>query len=172
VYDATQIVTQEKIKEKFKYWILAFDSRCVPPQGSIQSKWVDYWGNLIFSSYFQERTMELKGWYRGGDTYKLHSKLGNINLHNVTHSLISQNSRERMFKFQISVFIVTFLSLIPWNLSLIQTTQEVNPHPRTAPCVNMCQHSSSSSSSSSTTCWMLVHALATSPGKAKWSGPQ
>ena len=29
----------------------------------------------------------------------------------------------------------------------------------------------SSSSSSSATCWMLVHAYATSPGKAKWSGP-
>jgi hypothetical protein len=37
----------------------------------------------------------------------------------------------------------------------------------------MCQLSSSSSSSSSSsyaTCWMLVHAYVTSPGKAKWSG--
>ena len=58
-----------------------------------------------------------------------HLKLCNINLHNVTHSLISQNPRERMFVVQISLLIVTFLSLISRILSLMQTTKEVNPHP-------------------------------------------
>jgi hypothetical protein len=64
-------------------------------------------------------------------------KLRNANLHNVKHSLISRNPRERMFVFQILLLIVTFLSLISQNLSLMQTTQEVNSHPRMAPCVNM-----------------------------------
>jgi hypothetical protein len=67
----------------------------------------------------------------------MHPKLCNINPHNVTHSLISRNPRERMFVVQISLLIVTFLSLMPQNLSLMQTTKEVNPHPRIAPCVNM-----------------------------------
>jgi hypothetical protein len=74
-----------------------------------------------------------------------------------------------MFVVQISLLIVTFLSLISSILSLMQTTKEVNPHPHIAPC---CEVSPSSSSSSSyATCWMLVHAYATSPEKAKWSGP-
>ena len=64
-------------------------------------------------------------------------KLHNINLHNVTHSLISQNPRGWMFVVQISVLIVTSLSLISRNLSLMQTTNEVNPHPRFVSCVNM-----------------------------------
>ena len=42
-----------------------------------------------------------------------------------------------MFVVQISILIVTFLSLIPRILSLMQTTKEVNQHPRIAPCVNM-----------------------------------
>ena len=67
----------------------------------------------------------------------VHPKLRNIDPQNVTHSLVSQNPRERMFVVQISLLIVTFLSLISRNLSLMQTTQEVNPHPHTAPCVNM-----------------------------------
>ena len=67
----------------------------------------------------------------------VHPKLRNINFHNVTHSLISQNPRERMFTVYISLFIVTFLSLVSQNLSLMQITQEVNPHTCSAPCVNM-----------------------------------
>jgi hypothetical protein len=55
----------------------------------------------------------------------------------MSHSLISRNPRERMFVVQISLHIVTFLSLISQNLSLMQTIKEVNPHPRIAPCVNM-----------------------------------
>ena len=42
----------------------------------------------------------------------VHPKLRNINLHNVTHSLISRHPREQMFVVQISLFIVTFPSLI------------------------------------------------------------
>ena len=67
----------------------------------------------------------------------LHPKLRNINPHNVTHSLISQNPRERMSIVQISLLIVTFLSLISQNISLMQNVKEVNPHPRNAPYVNM-----------------------------------
>ena len=66
---------------------------------------------------------------------KVHPKLRNINFHNVTHSLISWHPRERMFVVQISLLIVTFLSLISRNLSLMQTAKEVNPHPRIAPFV-------------------------------------
>ena len=42
-----------------------------------------------------------------------------------------------MFLVQFSLLIATFLSLISQNLSLKQTTQEVNPHPCIAPCINM-----------------------------------
>ena len=70
-------------------------------------------------------------------SFLVHPKLRNINLHNVTHSLISQNPREQMFVTQISLLIVRFLSLIPQNLSSIQTTQEVNSHLHIATCVNM-----------------------------------
>ena len=42
-----------------------------------------------------------------------------------------------MFVVQILLLIVTFLSLISSNLSLMQTTKVVNPHPRIVTCVNM-----------------------------------
>jgi hypothetical protein len=42
-----------------------------------------------------------------------------------------------MFIVQTLLLIVTFLSFISRNLSSMQTTQAVNPHPRIAPCVNM-----------------------------------
>jgi hypothetical protein len=99
----------------------------------------------------------------------VHPYLCNINSNNVTHSLISWNPREWRFVVQISLLIVTFLSFISYILSLMQTTQEVNPHPCIALCVNIC--SVFFSTSSYATCWMLVHAYVTSPGKAKWSGP-
>ena len=69
--------------------------------------------------------------------FHVHPKLHNINLHNVTHYLISWNPRECMFIVRISLLIVTFLSLISQNLSLVQTTKEANPHPCIAPWVNM-----------------------------------
>ena len=58
------------------------------------------------------------------------------NLHYVTHSLISQNPRERMLIVQILFLIVTFLSYIT-KVVVTATTKEVNPHPRIEPCVNM-----------------------------------
>ena len=67
----------------------------------------------------------------------VHPKLRNINPRNVSHSLISRSPRERMFVGQLSFLIVTFLSLTSRNLSLVQTTKDVNPHPRIAPCVSM-----------------------------------
>jgi hypothetical protein len=42
-----------------------------------------------------------------------------------------------MFVVQVSLLIVTFLSLVSWILSLMQTTKKVNPHPHIAPCVNI-----------------------------------
>ena len=64
---------------------------------------------------------------------RLRPKLRNINLHNVMHSLISQNPRERMFVFQISLLIIVIiLSLISQNLSLPQTIQDVDLRPRIA----------------------------------------
>ena len=71
------------------------------------------------------------------DDLLIHNKLYNINLHNVIHSLISRNPREQIFVVQISLLVVIFFSLISQNLSLVQTTKEVNPHPRIATCVNM-----------------------------------
>jgi hypothetical protein len=41
-----------------------------------------------------------------------------------------------MFVVQISFIFVTFLSLMSRNLSLMQTTHKVNPHPRISPCVS------------------------------------
>ena len=42
----------------------------------------------------------------------IHPKLRSVNLHNVVHFLISQIPRGQMFVVQISLLIVTFLSLI------------------------------------------------------------
>jgi hypothetical protein len=60
-----------------------------------------------------------KGWGTGDGrslilncNYNKHLELLNINLHNVTHPLTSQNPRERMSIVQISILLVTFLSLI------------------------------------------------------------
>ena len=74
----------------------------------------------------------------------VHPKLRNINLHNITHSLISQNPRERMFVVQISLLIVTFLFLVSRIVSWMQAIKEGNPHPRIEPCVNMYNVTSSS----------------------------
>ena len=67
----------------------------------------------------------------------IHPRLCNINFHDNTHSLISRNPRERMFVVQISLLIVTFLSLISRIMSLMQSIKEVNPQP--SHCA-MCQY--------------------------------
>ena len=91
-----------------------------------------------------------------------------MNLHNITHSLISQKPREHMAQFKSHSLLSHFSPLYHKILSLMQTTKEVNPHPHIAPCVNMwsvfffffflCH------------CRMLVHAYATLRGAVKWSG--
>ena len=45
-------------------------------------------------------------------TYRVHPKLHNIKLHNVTRFLISWNPREPIFVVQISLLIVTFIPLV------------------------------------------------------------
>ena len=67
----------------------------------------------------------------------VHPNLHNINLHNVTHSLISQNPWEWMLVVQISLLIVTFLSVISKKIVI-----NVN-HPSNQPTLThcaMCQH--------------------------------
>ena len=97
---------------------------------------------------------------------EVHPKLRSINFHNVTHSLISQNRRERMFVVQISLLIVTFLSPTSQNLSLLQTAKEVNPHSHIESCVNMWS-----------VFFFLCHMLNADAcvshitRKVKWSGP-
>jgi hypothetical protein len=67
----------------------------------------------------------------------LHPKLCNIDFHNVAHFLVSWNSRERIFCSSNFTPYCHIFSLISWNLSLMQTIKEVNPHPYIAPCVDM-----------------------------------
>ena len=49
----------------------------------------------------------------------IHPKLHKINLHNVPHSLISQNPRVLNFSIQISFLIVTYLYLEKYTLTQI-----------------------------------------------------
>ena len=100
--------------------------------------------------------------------YCAHPKLRNSNLHNIIHSLISWNPMERMFRVQISLLIVTILFLISQILPLMQTTKEVS-HTLALCHVSIC--GVPPYSSSYVTCWMSVHAYATSPMKAHWRGP-
>ena len=85
---------------------------------------------------FEDMILISKRWRIRKITW-IHPKLQNINLHNITHSIISRNPRERMFVVRISLLIVTFLSLISQIMLIKQSTKEVNPHPHIAPCVNM-----------------------------------
>ena len=79
-------------------------------------------------------------------TPAVHPKLRNINLHNVTHSLISPNPREWMFVVQISLLSVTFLSLISWNLSIHANHPRSQPKALTLRNVSICGVSPSSAS--------------------------
>jgi hypothetical protein len=67
----------------------------------------------------------------------VHPKLCNINIHNVTHSLISRNPRKRMFVLQISLLIVTFLSFISRIFVINANHQRSQPTP--SHCT-MCQY--------------------------------
>ena len=70
-----------------------------------------------------------------------------------------------MFVVQISLLIVIFLSLI--SRILCKPSKKLT-HTLALHNLSICGVSSSSSYA---TCWMLVRAYATSPRKAKWSGP-
>ena len=59
----------------------------------------------------------------------IHAKLRDINLHNVTYSLISRNPKKWMFVVQISLLIVTFLSLVPQNFVNNVNYQRSQPTP-------------------------------------------
>ena len=75
--------------------------------------------------------------YSANPSTSIHPKFCNINLHNITYSLINWNPSKRMFVTKISLLSVTFLSHISQILSSMQITKEVNSHPRITPCVNM-----------------------------------
>jgi hypothetical protein len=70
-----------------------------------------------------------------------------------------------MFVVQFS-FLVIFPSLVSRSLSLMQTPKK-STHTLALRHVSACGVSSSLTSSY-VTCWVLVHAYATSPGKAEW----
>jgi hypothetical protein len=92
-----------------------------------------------------------------------HLKLRNMNLHNVTHSLISWNPRERMFVVQISLLVVTFSLHCITKFVINANHQRSKPTP--SHCA-MCQHVECHLLILLTTCWMLVHVSATLPGNA------
>ena len=96
----------------------------------------------------------------------------NINIHINTHSLITRNPRERMFVVQISLLIVMFLSLIPQFF--VTNANHQRSQPTTLHCTmwryGECHLLIFIPLFFYATCWMLVQAYATSPGKAKWSG--
>jgi hypothetical protein len=72
--------------------------------------------------------------YYNGIEYTLNPIISTFISHPVSNIL---SPKERRFLVQISLLIVTFLFLILWVFPLMQTTIEVNPHPRIAPCVKM-----------------------------------
>ena len=67
----------------------------------------------------------------------LHPKLRNINLHNVTHSLISQNPMERIFIVQISL-LNCHISL-PYITDFVISPYHQRSQPTPLHCV-MCQY--------------------------------
>ena len=97
----------------------------------------------------------------------IHPKLCNANLHNVMPtSLISQKPRERMF-IGFTPYCHIFLPCIT-KFVINANHQRKLTHTLALRHVSTCKVSSSSFH---VTCWILVHASATSPGKTKWSGP-
>ena len=98
----------------------------------------------------------------------VHPKLRNVNPHNTTHSLISQNPREWMFVVQISLPYCHIY--LPYITNFVINAS----HPKSQPTPShraMWQY---------VQCHVLLllplvewwlHAYATSPIKAKWSGP-
>ena len=48
-----------------------------------------------------------------------HPTLRNINLNNITPSLMSENHVEQIFSIEIFLLVVTFLSLVSWVLTFM-----------------------------------------------------
>jgi hypothetical protein len=67
----------------------------------------------------------------------MHPTLRNINPRNATHALISPNPRQQMFVVQVSLLIVTFLSLISSDFVIDANHQRSQPTP--SHCA-MCQY--------------------------------
>ena len=107
-------------------------------------------------------------------SFRSSGKVIHPKLCNITRSLISRNLRERsLFKFHslLSHFSSLYLGFCRYCEPPKKPT-----HTLELRYVSICRVSpfasvSLSSSSYDVTCWMLVHAYATSSGKAKWSGP-
>ena len=100
-------------------------------------------------------------------------KLRNINLHSITRSLISQNPPCGVHVRSSNLTPYCHISLPSYHefLSLMHTPKK-STHTLALHSHHLSTRGVSSSSSSSyAICWMVVHAYATSPVKAKWSGP-
>ena len=123
-------------------------------------------GSLVHTHLLTWAHLELEFFWEFEDDITK-PKLYNINLHNITHSLISQNPRERTFVVQISLFNITCFSLI---LHFCHKCNLPKKSTHTLALRHVCGVSPSSSSSSAT-CWMLVHAYAISPMKVKGNRP-
>jgi hypothetical protein len=105
-------------------------------------KWLDKLMHYMVPLYFYTHNFVIEEVIHYiKELYNFSHKWIKSTLHSFSHSLIiylrvPYPGKERMFIVQISVLIVTLLSLISLNLSWMQTTKEGNPHPRIAPCVN------------------------------------
>ena len=88
-------------------------------------------GMLVYTNSFSlspSLSLPSIGFPNRGDIL-VRPKLHNINPHNVTHSLISQNPREQMFIVQISLLIVTFLYLYITEFVINANHQRNQPTP-------------------------------------------
>ena len=102
------------------------------------------WGKVLLNEGFDSPARHL-------NTFNVHPNLRNINLHDITCSLMSQNPKERIFVVQIALFVVTFLSLVSKFLFLMHTTKK-STHTLALHHVPICGVSPSYSSSSYATC--------------------
>ena len=68
---------------------------------------------------------------------QVHPKLCNIDLHNITHSLMSRNPRERMFVVQISLLICHMS--FPYITNLVMNANHQRSQPTPSHCA-MCQY--------------------------------
>jgi hypothetical protein len=86
-------------------------------------------GNACYIRYTTPKRQDMFGYGRRPPSLSLvvDLKLHNINPHNVTDSLVCQNHGEQMLVVQISLLIVTFLSLISRISSLMHSRSQPTP---------------------------------------------